>query len=492
MAKYKNNRSGNIYNAQGLHEFNKGNYCNALEFFTKATKCDRYPPYFYNIGQCYYLMTTKQNKHYEKEAYKYLKIAADMEHDYAYFTLAKMLDSNIHDSFEKDDTTACIYYIDFIVYHDGHDIDTVGQCFSNMSRIHGKHGKLIEASCYSFTAYGLGNKEAETLYKKYSANMPIEVTDRIEQIETTDDLIRVVNELCLEYGEDYLPLENNKSNKYVDEIIASDERQSVDDLLNELNGLIGLDKVKEDVNSLINVVRVNQIRKDKGMNTMPLSLHLVFSGNPGTGKTTVARLLSKIYREIGVLSKGHLVEVERSDLVAGYVGQTAIKTQEVIEKADGGILFIDEAYTLNKEGNDFGQEAIDTLLKEMEDRRDDFIVIVAGYPKLMEEFLDSNPGLRSRFNKFIYFNDYSAQELIDIFDKMCDEAGYRLEDDAHSSACSFLEKQYNTRTDSFANARLVRNYFETIVIRQSNRVAQIVEPNEQVLSTIIADDLPDE
>ena len=194
--------------------------------------------------------------------------------------------------------------------------------------------------------------------------------------------------------------------------------------MEELNELIGLDMVKADVKELINLVKVQKMREDKGMKTVPVSLHLVFSGNPGTGKTTVARILSKLYKEIGVLSKGQLVEVDRSGLVAGYVGQTAIKTQKKIEEAKGGILFIDEAYTLAKEGNDFGQEAIDTILKAMEDNRKDLVVIVAGYTNLMENFINSNPGLKSRFNKYIEFKDYSAEELIEIFDMQCRKYNY--------------------------------------------------------------------
>ena len=185
----------------------------------------------------------------------------------------------------------------------------------------------------------------------------------------------------------------------------------------ELDGLCGLDKVKADVKSLINLVKVRRLRQEHGLPVPPMSLHLVFLGNPGTGKTTVARLLAKIYRAIGVLSKGQLVEVDRSGLVAGFVGQTALKTGEVIEKALGGVLFIDEAYALANQDapNDFGREAIETLLKGMEDHRDDLIVIAAGYTELMGRFLHANPGLESRFNKYFYFEDYNGAQLLAIF-----------------------------------------------------------------------------
>ena len=201
---------------------------------------------------------------------------------------------------------------------------------------------------------------------------------------------------------------------------------SFDSLMAELNGLVGLNDIKSDVEDLVGLVKMQKLRESKGLKTVPVSLHLVFTGNPGTGKTTVARILAEIYKEIGVLKSGQLIEVDRSGLVAGYVGQTAIKTQEKINEAIGGVLFIDEAYTLAKEGNDYGQEAIDTILKAMEDRRNDFVVIVAGYSEPMHNFINSNPGLKSRFNKYFYFADYSGPELIEIFDRMCKKFDYKL------------------------------------------------------------------
>ncbi len=263
------------------------------------------------------------------------------------------------------------------------------------------------------------------------------------------------------------------------------------DPMEDLDALIGLAKIKHDVKELFDFVKVQQLRKEQGMKAVPVSLHLVFSGNPGTGKTTVARILARLYKQIGVLSKGQLVEVDRSGLVAGYVGQTAIKTQEKIQEAMGGVLFIDEAYTLAKEGNDFGQEAIDTILKAMEDHRDDFIVIVAGYTKPMETFINSNPGLKSRFNKFIEFPDYTIEELMGIFDLNCKKYQYTVDEDARNQVKSLVMLKKSEQFENFANARAVRNLFEDIVTNQARRIAVMENPTLEEIGRITLEDLRD-
>jgi len=251
------------------------------------------------------------------------------------------------------------------------------------------------------------------------------------------------------------------------EQVEEEPPENIEDLKKELNEYIGLDTVKKEVESLINLVTVQKMRKENGLPVNDLSLHMVFSGNPGTGKTMVARLMARIYKSLGILSKGHLVEVDRSGLVAGYVGQTAIKTGEAIQKAVGGVLFIDEAYALtNRGGNDYGQEAVDTLLKAMEDHRDDLIVIVAGYTELMEEFVHSNPGLESRFNRFLNFPDYTVQEMMDIFDMRCRKSGYELAEDARGLLRSLLAL-LSLDVKGFGNARGVRNLFERTVAAQA-------------------------
>ena len=268
-------------------------------------------------------------------------------------------------------------------------------------------------------------------------------------------------------------------------------KPTLDEAMAELNELIGLEVVKKDVDSLVNLVKVRQLRKERGMKCPDMSFHLVFSGNPGTGKTTVARIVGKIYSALGILSKGNLVEVDRSGLVAGYVGQTAIKTQEVVGKALGGVLFIDEAYTLAPENadKDFGQEAIDTILKAMEDHRDDFVVIVAGYATLMPRFIDSNPGLKSRFNKYLYFEDYNGEQLFEIFLGRVKRNDYRLDPAAGDAVKEHLQELYEDRDGNFGNARDVRNLFESIVSAQADRVAAMESPTDEDLATITLADL---
>ena len=262
-------------------------------------------------------------------------------------------------------------------------------------------------------------------------------------------------------------------------------------LLQQLQSLIGLNEVKQEVSTLVNLLKLQSMRKQHGLPEIPMSRHLVFVGNPGTGKTTVARLLADIYHQFGILSKGQLIEVDRSGLVAGYVGQTALKTREAIQSAIGGVLFIDEAYTLAKSesSNDFGQEAIDTILKAMEDHREDFVVIVAGYPDLMKIFINSNPGLKSRFNKYIYFKDYTPEELLDIFKSQCKNAGLTLEDGASEIAFDYLRNAYEHRDSDFANGRSVRNYFERVLSNQANRLALQSAVSETDLITLSKDDI---
>ena len=266
-------------------------------------------------------------------------------------------------------------------------------------------------------------------------------------------------------------------------------QETMDDLKKELESYIGLEIVKQEVESLVNLVTIQKLRVENDLPVDELSLHLVFSGNPGTGKTMIARLMSRIYKVLGILSKGHLVETDRSGLVAGYVGQTAIKTSEIVKKALGGVLFIDEAYALtgNTE-NDYGQEAVNTLLKAMEDHRDDLVIIVAGYPALMKRFIKSNPGLESRFNRFLFFADYSAEEMLDIFDMRCEKSGYTMDEETHQLLQDYLMK-FSENNLNFGNARGVRNLFERAVSAQANRLAKQKNVTRDELMKLTGDDI---
>jgi SpoVK/Ycf46/Vps4 family AAA+-type ATPase len=264
--------------------------------------------------------------------------------------------------------------------------------------------------------------------------------------------------------------------------------ETLDQVKSELMSLVGLEAVKKDVLGLANLLRVQQLRKEAGLSVEPISMHIVFTGNPGTGKTTVARLLARAYRALGVLEKGHLVEVDRSGLVGQYIGSTALKTKERVNQALGGVLFIDEAYALHGEGKDFGPEAINTLLKLMEDNRDRLVVIVAGYTAPMLTFLSSNPGLKSRFNKFIHFDDYTVGQLSEIFLRMLRQAEFEISSEALAEVEAVLEQVWSVRDEHFGNGRMVRNLFERLQQEQANRLESNPQPSREDLLTIdIAD-----
>ncbi len=263
---------------------------------------------------------------------------------------------------------------------------------------------------------------------------------------------------------------------------------TLDELLAKLDKLVGLTSVKSEIHTLVNVARVKEMRKREGLKAPTTSYHMVFVGPPGTGKTTVARLVSQIFHALGLLSKGHLVEVDRAELVAGYVGQTAIKTDACVKEALGGVLFVDEAYSLaSGSDQDFGHEAIETLLKLMEDNREDLVVIAAGYRDRMESFVESNPGLRSRFTRFIDFPDYTPDELTTIFTRLADEDGYKLDEGVIELVKKKLEEAYIMRSPTFGNGRMVRNLFEQTLTKQANRLASASPTREQLCTLVVTD-----
>lgn len=265
---------------------------------------------------------------------------------------------------------------------------------------------------------------------------------------------------------------------------------AVSSILRQLDEMTGLERVKKEVKALVDLIKVRKMREARGLPVVPMSFHLVFAGNPGTGKTTVARLISKIYYHLGLIKSDNLIEVDRSGLIAGYVGQTAAKVQEVINKALGGVLFIDEAYSLISENgsDDYGYEAVSTLLKGMEDHRDKLIVIAAGYKDEMARFIDSNPGLKSRFSKHIHFEDYTPQQMMQILIKMCHNSGYKISPEAEEYAIDYFYKRQSEDVIGFGNARGVRNFFEQAVSRQASRVVNLHNPNNEELAMLKIDD----
>lgn len=270
-----------------------------------------------------------------------------------------------------------------------------------------------------------------------------------------------------------------------------EEEKTLEQLLDELNSLVGLKKVKSEVNDLIAYQAVQKMRKQQGLFVGKNTLHMAFMGNPGTGKTTVARIVGRIYKQIGLLSNGHFLEVSRTDLIAGYQGQTALKVKEVIESIKGGVLFIDEAYSIteNDHSDSYGRECLTELTKALEDYRDDLVVIVAGYTEPMNKFFESNPGLKSRFNKFIDFSDYDENEMFEIFQKMCTENDYSVTEVASSKLKAIMKNAIEQKGDQFANGRYVRNLYEDITMRQARRLFKMVNPSRENLVEIIDDDI---
>ncbi|TVR90768.1 MAG: AAA family ATPase [Spirochaetaceae bacterium] len=270
------------------------------------------------------------------------------------------------------------------------------------------------------------------------------------------------------------------------------EEESLEEIMLSVNRLIGMDKVKTQIETFVNLMKVHRERELRGLPVTEFSMHAVFYGPPGTGKTTIARYVGKVFRALGLLKSGHMVETDRSGMVAGFVGQTAIQTTEVIDQALDGVLFIDEAYTLSPRsgGKDFGQEAIDTLLKRMEDNRDRLAVIVAGYPDEMKIFLDTNPGLKSRFNRYFYFDHYEPEELLRIFDVFIENAMFSLTSPARRELLGLLTSLHRKRDKAFGNGRLVRNLFERIVEKQANRIAGITPLTDHLLCSITKHDIP--
>lgn len=286
------------------------------------------------------------------------------------------------------------------------------------------------------------------------------------------------------------PKETQVENSKITAVIEND---SLEKVLAELNKLVGLEAVKNDVNELINLLEIQKKRSEQGLKNIEITLHTVFLGPPGTGKTTVARLLSRIFKHLGFLSKGQLYETDREGMIAGFVGQTATKVDKAVEESLGGVLFIDEAYALtaNSFGNDYGAEAVNTLLKRMEDHREDLAVVVAGYDEPMKLFIESNPGLRSRFNRFFTFEHFKPEQLMLVFESCCKNADFVLSDEAKEKLSDTFELLFSKKDEGFGNARVVRNLFEKCVQNQANRIVKIKKITPKILKTLSEEDIPE-
>ena len=482
------------YNKAGVESFARRDYKTAADYFIKAAKQkEKNSIYLYNAGNALCRDALEGRKESCTPARAYLEQAAELFNADACYILGNIYNAGVYKVFEPKDMRRAMDYYQKAVEYRAQSNRNLASALNNLGCLYGSQNDFKRAALYTWLAQKLGSSSAKENYRTYAGLLGQDQLRIIESALDAGDIPRTLSGLSA--GPDHISFGESDMSAGsaipASPAVRQEPEKSLEELMKELDSLVGLENVKKEVNSLVNLMRVSKMRKERGMKATPVSLHLVFTGNPGTGKTTVARLLAGIYREIGVLSKGQLVEVDRSGLVAGYIGQTAIKTQEKINEALGGILFIDEAYTLVKEGNDFGQEAIDTVLKAMEDHREDFLIIVAGYPVQMNQFLDSNPGLRSRFNKFIEFEDYTGEELTAIFRSLCKNAGYTLTAATKKYVSAYFEDYYQrTREgETSDNGRAVRNFFEKAVVNQANRLASKKKISDKELMVLKVQDV---
>lgn len=350
---------------------------------------------------------------------------------------------------------------------------------SKLDAVTGNCGKIVQAA----SAVVKEQNSTATIYliRKISAIIDSEFTKN----EIKHLAISLKDSIMKYYGYRHIMEVNTQVHSQTDE-----DSRSLTDLLKDLDGLIGLEKVKSKVKDLISYQKVQLLRQEYGLRVQKSTLHMAFTGNPGTGKTTVARIVGRIYKQLGLLSKGQFLEVSRTDLIAGYQGQTALKVKKVIEQAKGGVLFIDEAYSIteNDHTDSYGRECLTELTKALEDYRDDLVVIVAGYTEPMMKFFESNPGLRSRFNTFIEFDDYSADELEDILESICQQNDYQLDYALKEKLILYFNDKVAAKDKNFANGRLARNLYDDLVMNHARRVVSSSHPNRQELSLLIAED----
>lgn len=358
----------------------------------------------------------------------------------------------------------------------------------NISNVLENGGKHLKAYQYIELLYNLANNIAvaddDVTAEERTWIKLLRATKKTYKLKADDEKKTIMDNFSANHQESSDSL-NSFDN-------ATTSNCSIEELtpIEELKELIGLESVKEEVSNLNNLLKMQKLRESRGLKATQVSYHCIFTGNPGTGKTTVARILARIYKELGIIKRGQLIETDRSGLVAEYVGQTAVKTNAIIDSALDGVLFIDEAYSLVQGGpGDFGKEAISTLLKRMEDDRERLIVILAGYSREMEDFINSNSGLQSRFSRYINFPDYDIEELNQIFNLQLAKNQYVIDAEAKDKVWSLIENDYNQKDQNFGNARYVRNLFERIISNQSNRLATMGTLSDDMLMRIVEQDI---
>ncbi|WP_281636844.1 AAA family ATPase [Flavobacterium marginilacus] len=342
----------------------------------------------------------------------------------------------------------------------------------------------------------LWSKPSDKKYFIPSVLLEINNPDCERILEKYQNFLQYSYEVKFKNREDFgvfIGLETKDKKNENSDVTFVSENDSLEIVLQELDQLIGLEEVKKDVYELINLLKIQKKRSSEGLKNIEVTLHTVFLGPPGTGKTSVARLLSRVFKHLGFLSKGQMYETDREGMIAGYVGQTASKVDKVVEESLGGVLFIDEAYALtqNALGNDYGSEAVNTLLKRMEDHRADLAVVVAGYTEPMKDFVESNPGLRSRFNRFFRFDHFTPEQLFLIFENFCKNSDFIIDADAKEKLTDTFELLYSKKDENFGNARVVRNLFEKCVQNQANRIVSLSLINQEVLKTFTETDVPE-
>jgi len=502
-------------NLRGLQDMRDGNYAAAAGHFTEAVK--REPgngTYRYNLGLAYYACTVFENSDYEKETIDNLRIAEKKKIASASAMLGTLADPSYEGRAYrrfKDEALAIDFYQKAAerFEKEKEDLQEPEQCalytlsLNRIAAYFDKKSLYFRAACYAALAAKTDPEHAgDTHFEEYASHLSQEEAEKASAVESVQEIYDACRlsdgqeedkeggvRRDLAIGQAIVEHYRSMSHPEPKENVEEEDRETLEELLARLDEMVDLEVVKKDLKSLINLMKANRLRAERGIETpMPVVSHMIFTGNPGTGKTTVARLVARIYRKLGILEKGHLVEVERADLVSTYIGGTEEKVREKILQAKGGVLFIDEAYNLAGKGKkDFGNDVIDTLIKSMEDARSDYVVIAAGYPDLMESFLDANPGLRSRFGQKIHFPDYAPESLVKIFEYMASKGSIRLEEGVREELLAYFTAASGRK--GFANAREARNLLERSLRSQADRLSGLENPSDEMLMTLTLEDI---